>query len=107
MGYLPGERQPQPGLLREPNSHFSPGNDVKNGYAEPSWANGGSKPNVIPWVAIPQVGLRFKPVKQFEGRLSLGLALTGFWFGFSGSYGFERPIARGPELAPPPPPPAR
>lgn len=77
------------------------------GYLEPSWANGGSKPNVIPWVAIPQVGLRFKPIKQFEGRLSLGLALTGFWFGFSGSYGFERPVARGPELAPPPPPPAR
>lgn len=74
------------------------------GYLEPSWANGGSKPNVIPWVAIPQIGLRFKPIKQFESRLSLGMALTGFWFGFSGSYGFERPVARGPELAPPPPP---
>ncbi len=75
-----------------------------NGYLEPSWANGGSKPNVIPWVAIPQIGLRFKPIKQFESRLSLGLALTGFWFGLSGSYGFERPVSRGPEVAPPSPP---
>lgn len=70
-----------------------------NGYQEPSWANGGSKPNVIPWVAIPQIGLRFKPVKQFESRLGIGLSVTGFWFGLSGNYGFERPVSKGPEVA--------
>jgi len=70
-----------------------------NNYEEPSWANGGSKPNVIPWVAIPQIGLRFKPIKQFESRLGLGVSLTGFWFGLSGNYGFERPVSKGPEVA--------
>lgn len=70
-----------------------------NNYLEPSWANGGSKPNVIPWVAIPQIGLRFKPIKAFEARLGLGVSLTGFWFGLSGNYGFERPVSKGPETA--------
>lgn len=69
------------------------------GYLEPSWANGGSKPNVIPWVAIPQIGIRFKPIKQFESRLSLGVSLTGFWFGLSANYGFERPVNKGPEVS--------
>ena len=76
-----------------------------NGYLEPSWANGGSKPNVIPWVAIPQIGLRFKPIKQFESRLGLGVSLTGFWFGLSGNYGFERPVSKGAEVAHAAPPP--
>lgn len=76
------------------------------GYLEPSWANGGSKPNVIPWVAIPQIGLRFKPIKAFQARLGLGMSLTGFWFGLSGNYGFERPVTRGPETARAPEPPS-
>jgi hypothetical protein len=42
-------------------------------------------------VNIPQLGLRFKPIKQFEGRLGLGFGLTGFWFGLSGDYGLEQP----------------
>ena len=45
---------------------------------------------LFPWISIPQIGLRFKPVKQFEGRLGLGFALTGFWFGLSGGYGLEQ-----------------
>lgn len=60
------------------------------GYKEPSWFDGGSKPVVFPWISFPQVGLRFKPVKQFEGRLGMGFALTGFWFGLSGNYGLEQ-----------------
>lgn len=59
------------------------------GYTESSWFNGGSKPVVFPMISIPQIGLRFKPVKEFEARLQTGFSLTGFWFGLSGNYGFE------------------
>jgi hypothetical protein len=69
------------------NGHFSPGNDITKGYAEPSWAHGGSKPLLFPWLALPQVSLRFKPIKQFQSKVDLGFSTTGFYFGFSGSYG--------------------
>lgn len=59
-------------------------------YTEASWANGGSKPNVFPWISIPQLGLRYKPVKNFVARIGMGFALTGFWFGLNGSYGLEQ-----------------
>ena len=62
-----------------------------NGYVESSWFGGGSVPNVFLHLAIPQLGLRFKPTKQIEGRLGLGFSLTGFWFGFSADYGLEQP----------------
>ncbi len=58
-------------------------------YTEPSWTDGGSKPVVFPWISIPQIGLRYKPVKTVVARLGMGFALTGFWFGFSGEYGLE------------------
>lgn len=65
------------------------------GYTEKSWLDGGSKPNVFPHISFPQVGLRFKPVKQFQGRLGVGWSLTtGFWFGFNGDYGLEQPRKR-------------
>ena len=63
-----------------------------NHYSEPSWANGGSKPNVFLHLAVPQFGLRFKPVKEFEGRVGIGFSLTGFWFGLSGNYGLEKAL---------------
>jgi hypothetical protein len=59
-------------------------------YEESSWANGGSKPNIFIHLAIPQFGVRIKPVKQFEGRVGIGFSLTGFWFGLSGNYGLEK-----------------
>jgi hypothetical protein len=64
--------------------------DKVGSYTEPSWVNGGSKPNVFPWISFPQIGLRFKPIKNFVGRLGLGFALTGFWFGLSAQYGLEQ-----------------
>jgi hypothetical protein len=60
------------------------------GYNEPTWFDGGSKPVVFPWIAVPQLGLRFKPIKQMVGRLGVGFALTGFWFGLSADYGLEK-----------------
>lgn len=61
-----------------------------NGYNEASWANGGSKPNVFPLVNFPQLGIRYKPMKQLESRIGVGFSLTGFWFGLSANYGFEK-----------------
>ena len=61
------------------------------GYTEPSWLNGGSKPNVFPLINFPQIGLRYKPFKQLESRVAFGFSLTGFFFGLSANYGLEKP----------------
>ena len=42
-------------------------------------------------------GIRWKPVKQLEMRLSTGFSLTGFFFGISGDYGLEKPAEGGGE----------
>jgi hypothetical protein len=60
------------------------------GYVEPNWFQGGSVPVLFPHIAIPQLSLRYKPIKQIESRLSLGFSLTGFWFGLSVDYGLEK-----------------
>ena len=59
-------------------------------YTEPSWFSGGSKPVVFPWISIPQIGVRYKPIKNFEARFGMGFGLTGFWFGLNGAYGLEQ-----------------
>ena len=62
------------------NNHFG-------AYAEPSWASGGSKPFVFPWIALPQVSFRYKPMRVLQARVDLGLALSsGFYFGGSIDY---------------------
>ena len=43
---------------------------------------------VFPHVA-GQLGIRYKPIKQMQTRLGLGIALTGFWFGISADYGLD------------------
>ncbi len=63
-------------------------NKVAN-YGEPSGI-AGPKPILFPMVNFPDIGLRYKPVKNFEARLGLGFSLTGFWFGISGDYGLEK-----------------
>jgi hypothetical protein len=76
------------------NNHYWPGWSSKNpsqvgagAYSEPSWANGGSKPLIFPWIALPQISFRYKPIKQFQTKLDLGFSTSGFFFGLSGSYG--------------------
>lgn len=64
--------------------------DKVNGYKEKSWFSGGSKPAVFPWLSVPQIGLRVKPIKNVVARIGLGFALTGFWFGIEGQYGLEQ-----------------
>jgi hypothetical protein len=62
------------------NNHFG-------SYSEASWASGGSKPLVFPWIALPQVSFRYKPLKFLQARVDLGLALSsGFYFGGSIDY---------------------
>ncbi len=70
--------------------HQNSAEDKVGNYVEKSWAGGGSVPNVFPWIAFPQIGVRFKPIKNFVGRANLGFSLTGFWFGFSAEYGLEQ-----------------
>ena len=67
------------------NEHFKPAG--QDGYDEPSWANGGSKPFIFPWISLPQLSFRYKPIKQVQSRLDLGFSLTGFYFGLSAGYG--------------------
>ena len=72
-------------------NHQNSDQDKVGTYVEKSWFSGGSVPNIFLHLAIPQLGFRFKPVKQFESRLGFGFSLTGFWFGLSADYGLERP----------------
>lgn len=69
--------------------HQNSSTDKVGGYKEKSWFNGGPKPVIWPWIS-PDLGLRFKPIKNFVARLGVGFSLTGFWFGLSGSYGLEQ-----------------
>ena len=57
------------------------------GVTARKWTDGGSVPNIVPWLGIPHIALRFKPVHQFMMRLDVGFGL-GFWFGVAANYGF-------------------
>ena len=61
-------------------------NDHYDGYKEASWANGGSKPIIFPWLAL-QTGFRYKPAKNFVARLDAGFGTSGFFFGVGADYG--------------------
>ncbi len=71
---------PGPGSLENclPGKHYN--------YDEPSWANGGSKPIVFPWLVL-QTGLRYKPHKNFIARLDAGFGTSGFFLGLGADYG--------------------
>jgi hypothetical protein len=75
------------------------------GYTEPNWFNGGAVPVVFPYVA-GNLGIRYKPIKQLQTRLGLGIALTGFWFGISADYGIDSKAGDTHPAAEPPSKPA-
>ncbi len=56
------------------------------GYLEPSWANGGSKPVIFPWLAL-QTGLRYKPHRNVIARFDAGFGTSGFFLGLGVDYG--------------------
>jgi hypothetical protein len=71
-------------------SHTDPSPAKVGGYHEPNWFNGGSIPVIFPQISLPELGLRYKPVKEFEMRAQIGFSLTGPFFSISGDYGFEK-----------------
>ncbi len=69
------------GVGCRPQDHASP-TPVRIGqYVERGWSRGGSSPDVIPWVAIPQAALRIRLSESIAMRVGAGLATTGFWVG--------------------------
>ncbi len=77
------------GLVRctdvgEPDGNQCPPGEY--GDPEPSWANGGSKPILFPWLTV-QTGVRYKPHRNFVARLDLGFGTSGFFFGIGADYG--------------------
>jgi hypothetical protein len=74
----------------DPGAHMNASTAKVGNYSEPNWFGGGSIPVLFPHIAIPSLGIRWKPVKQFEMRLQTGFSLTGFFFGISGDYGLEK-----------------
>jgi hypothetical protein len=73
-----------------PNNPAAPGGscppDGQYDFNEPSWTNSGSKPVIFPWLVV-QTGLRYKPHRNFVGRLDLGFGTSGFFFGLGADYG--------------------
>jgi hypothetical protein len=70
-----------------PNSSYcGTDNDHYGDYTEPSWANGGSKPIIFPWLVL-QTGLRYKPHRNFVARLDAGFGTSGFFVGLGANYG--------------------
>ncbi len=88
--YIPCPVVEAPGAGCNKADHQNSEVDKVGNYKEKDWLQGGSQPVLFPWIAVPQIGMRFKPIKQFVGRLGLGFSLTGFWFGLSGQYGLEQ-----------------
>jgi len=88
-----------------PQAHSNSTETKVGNYVEKNWFNGGGVPVVFPYVA-GNLGIRYKPIKQLETRLGLGIALTGFWFGLSADYGIDaqredtHPAAKPPSKEP-------
>jgi hypothetical protein len=71
-----------------PGDYCDDDNDHYGDYTEPNWLNGGSKPVIFPWIALPQIGMRWKPSRKFVLRVDTGLSFPGpFFLGVSGQYG--------------------
>jgi hypothetical protein len=56
---------------------------------EPNWTTeGGDVPVVVPWLSVPHIALRFKPIRQVQIRIDGGWGIYNFFVGGSVSYGF-------------------
>lgn len=72
---------------------------LAGGYTEPGWTNGGSVPSIFPYIALPLLGLRIKPVKSLVIRVpQFAFTLTGFTFGITLYYGLEQAQKKAPTL---------
>jgi hypothetical protein len=88
-----------------PQAHSNATVSKVGNYTEKNWFNGGAVPVVFPYVG-GNLGVRYKPIKQLQTRLGLGISLTGFWFGISADYGIDshsedtHPAAKPPSKEP-------
>ncbi len=81
------QRCPGPGAFLE--CEVGNGDEVGHyNYLEPSWADGGASPLLIPWLA-GQVGLRYKMHEKFVMHAEVGLNLLppGVFLGVGADYG--------------------
>ena len=62
-------------------------NGEQYGVVARKWSAGGSVPNVVPWLALPHLALRIKPIHQVQIRIDTGF-FAGFFFGGTLGYGF-------------------
>jgi hypothetical protein len=70
-----------------PDASFCDGDNTHYGdNTEPSWADGGSKPILFPWLVL-QTGVRYKPHKNFAARFDAGFGTSGFFLGVGLDYG--------------------
>jgi len=60
-------------------------NEHYDGYDEPNWFRGGSKPAVFPWLS-GQLGLRYQPHEKVVTRLDIGVATSGLFLGLGADY---------------------
>ncbi len=47
------------------------------GYTEPSWFNGGVRPTIYPWFALPIIGLSFRPTPRIAIDLDVAPSIAG------------------------------
>lgn len=62
------------------NDHYPDGGED---FSEPYWQDGGSKPVIFPYVALPHLALEVTPIDQFMVRVDTGFSITGFFFGLA------------------------
>jgi hypothetical protein len=67
------------------SSYCDDSNTHYDGYGEPNWFHGGSKPVVVPWLS-GQVGLRYRIQDTLVTRLDLGVATSGLFVGLGADY---------------------
>lgn len=80
----PGNPNTMDPTVNEP--YCDDANDHFPGYTESSWANGGSKPFIFPYLALPHLAFRWKPIEEMHARLDTGFSMTGFFFGLAAGY---------------------
>lgn len=77
----------RPGAVdKESQPYCDASNNHYKGYAEPSLANGGGKPFIVPYLSLPHIAFRAKPFKDTQVRFDTGFSITGFFFGLGAGY---------------------
>lgn len=86
--YLPckGPNNP-PGSFRYCNE-LDKDVDRYPGYTEPSWFNGGVRPTIYPWFALPMVGISFHPIPRIAIDVDIAPSVAGLLTSIGARVGF-------------------